>query len=182
MYRPQIWRGDILHTRKGASQNPKESKANGLKPNDGFVDDDITNQPSTSAAHGRSSVVKIVSKILYNPKKNVHFVESGTDLAEPSNPSQADQIDHAAYQNQFRLRRIQSSNFRVLLLSRDSLLSIVSEYCLFYSRGGVVQSVVSARKSSSQTLRRVSMMCPPANSSESVIKMTLEPSVVLVIF
>ena len=156
-----------------------------------YVDEDTTERKPKTSSNRKTSVTKIVNKILYNPnRKDMRYIESDASLAglptattspatatnKPVLGSHLSQVDHATYHNQFRLRRLENVDSRVLQLSRDSLLSIVSEFTLYFARGGMMTSILAARKmSSSQALRKLSLALPSINSPETRTKVSLDP-------
>lgn len=157
-----------------------------------LAEDNLTESPQKVSNQRKSSVARIVGKILYNPnKKGMHMVDSTTSVATTvasssksefaPHPSQASSSSAATVHNQFRFYRGHGSDYRVLQLSINSLLSIVSEFCLFYSRKGVVCSISAARRSSyPQSSRKVSMVCPQVMFNEAMTKVSLDSASVTV--
>lgn len=143
-----------------------------------------TKPPTTTTTlpeRRKSSVAKVVSKILYNPnKKNVYSVEAAAANLEDDSKTPSSKFPS----NQFRFYRGgHGSDHRVVQLSADSLLSIVSEFCLYYSQGGVAGGMAVVRRSSVQTSRRASMAfaVPPFSSVEvAASKISLDPASVTV--
>lgn len=87
----------------------------------------------------------------------------------------------AASSNQFRFIRGHGQDHRVLQLSADSLLSIVAEVCLYYSRRGEVKSVTAARKFSGQHSRKFSAVyLGPSSLTETIAKVSLDPASIAV--
>lgn len=137
----------------------------------------------------RAAVNKI--KIIYNPKaKNLataaHQQEGaggGASLVDEDTPPTSHKLTHQASvagggaggtttggQNQFRLAR---TDHRVVRLSTNSLLSIVSEFFLYYSRKGMAGSVAAARKQS--TTRKLSVAYFAESVVEGTTRVTFDP-------
>lgn len=155
-----------------------QSGGDAIKP--GPAADDTLELPKAAKANRKSSVAKVVGKILFNPnKKGVKLVdESVTSSQDDKSTAAATATNH----NQFRFTRGHGPAHKVLQLSADTLLSIVSGVCLFYSSKGTVRSsaIVAARKVSSQHPRKISMACLPACSSQAMVKVSLDPASITV--
>ena len=147
--------------------------------------------PDPRATTRKTSVAKVVGKILYNPnrkdtnvKKGEGHSVGGRGASLEDNPRREPASTpltpgKGSTHNQFR-RGLGTEN-RVLQLSADSLLSIVSEMCLYYSRRGVAGSVAAARKFSHQSSRKISVACPPASTmSSATCRVSLDPATVSV--
>ena len=142
--------------------------------------DDSASTKATRITRRKSSVAKVVGRIIFNPnRKDVPSVEGGaTNVvkeAEPSAPA-----TKAASSNQFRFYRGYGLDQRVLQLSADSLLSITAQVCLYYSRNGMVRPLAAARKISGQHSRKISSVSPPTSPSGSFTKISLDPPSVTV--
>ena len=166
--------------RKGGANQDKEGEEEGQLNKPSIEDDDSAQPKATSR---KTSVAKVVGKILFNPNRK--DVQGGAaNLVKETEPPAPPTASKAASSNQFRFYRGHGHDHRVLQLSADSLLSIAAEVCLFYSRRGVAGSVTTARKFSWQPHhpRKISVPapCSPLSLGETTAKVSLDPPSVTV--
>lgn len=178
-----------MFSRKNGAQktDEKENDSNVLRPGQSFAEDD----PPKVQNSRKSSMARVMNRILYNPnRKEVH-----SDRANPAAvgaasgeglggrlgvTSELGQIDRASYQNQFRLRGIQSTDHKILQMSRNTLLAVISEFSAYYSRVGSGGGGTVGRKFSSQMMRKVSTLHASVEPSEVPTKITMDPNSVVV--
>ena len=183
----------------GAKKTDKrESVVKIQKRGQSFSEDDVTELLRTPRPR-KSSMARVMNKILYNPnRKEVH---SG-NIAEDDGANSASgkggeggrldvglelgQVDRATYQNQFLLRGLQNTDHKILQMSRNAILSIISECSGCYSKVGCMVGVggpggvFSPRKFSAQMIRKVSTLRACIEAYEPTTKLTLDPNSVLV--
>lgn len=169
-----------------------------MKPEHSFTEDDVLELPKVQEVR-KSSMARVMNKILYNPnRKEVHSANvnvtdgggvSGNGRKRSGGrlglSSELAPVDRASYQNQFRLRGLlQNSDHKILQMSRNAILSVISAISAFYCKVGVggtiAGGVFSPRKFSVQMMRKVSVLPTYIDAGEPTTKITLDPNSVLV--
>ena len=191
------------HKKEGGRRVKGDKKLQALGQS--FLEDDAIDHappPATSERNGsdkeagrKTSVAKaVVQKILYNPnRKNLAAAHSQSDGVGGANTNLVDQTPPTPRANRLKgggagggasggsghnQLRFTRADYRVIRLSTDSLLSIVSEFCLYYSRRGMPGSVAAARKHS--TSRKMSVAYVAGSMTESTSRVSLDPPSVAV--